>query len=453
VPTTQYGLVNTFDIVKPGATSHEVLALVASRNYGQDPAQGQTMTNLPADVSDTFGAGSTFKIFTTAAAFEQGKIGLNSVLRNPQTECFTFAKHVPPYCPSNAEAVNIDPLPLSEALAISPNTLFVNVEIMTGMTNVVTMAYRLGLRNSMMANHLGADPNSPSFSSSKNTDLNEPQLDSFQGEPSFTLGTAALSPLEEANVVATLGSGGMWCPPTPVLSITDRYGKPVPFSQQPCQQVVPPALANTLLNGLSHDTVPGLGTSATPAAAAHWNHPLSGKTGTTQVNKSLAFVGLTDGYAASSIVFADGSNPQKICNTNPVRLGTPSCPGNGFGGPLAAPTFFNAFNQILANTPDIPIPNADPSYLNPGSHGPLVPFVINQNSTDATNALKGAGFGVTVVPYNSLSPAGTVVGQTPQGNYVPQGTAITLYVSTGTLPPPQGSAPPPSIAPGSIGGG
>ena len=202
------------------------------------------------------------------------------------------------------------------------------------------------------------------------------------------------------------------------------------------------------------DTVAG-GTSAAPAAAAHWTRPISGKTGTTQQNKSLAFVGLTDGYAASSIVFADGSNPQKICGGGLPHLdGFPThCGGNGFGGPVAAPTFFNAFNQILANTPDIPIPGPDPNYMNPGGHGTIVPFVMNTNATDATNALKGAGFGVTQVPFNSSAPAGTVVAQTPQGNLVPPGTAITIYVSTGTLPPPQTSSAPPSIAPGSVSGG
>jgi hypothetical protein len=46
-----------------------------------------------------------------------------------------------------------------------------------------------------------------------------------------------------------------------------------------------------------------------------------------------------------------------------------------------------------------------------------------------------------------------VVGQNPQGNLVPTSTPIKLFVSTGTLPPPQGSSAPPSIAPGSISGG
>jgi membrane peptidoglycan carboxypeptidase len=452
------GLANTFDIVKPGNTSHELLALVANRAYGNNPNAGQTLTNLPAAVSDTFGAGSTFKIFTSAAAMEQGKVGLNTVLPNPQNACFQFLdpRYNPAYCIGNAEHAAAQ-LPLSSALAISPNTFFVGLEQQTGLKNVLTMAYRLGMRNTMEANVYGSNPQSPQ-SIANNKQLKDgswtsPQITHFLTRPSFTLGVAALSPLELANSAATLDSGGVWCPPTPILSVTDRYGKPVSVPQQACEQVIPPAEANTLLNGLSHDTV-SPGTSAAPAAAAGWTRPIAAKTGTTQVNKSLAFVGITDGYAASSIFFADGSHPENICDPQAPRLA--SSPGEctgGFGGPVAAPTFFNAFNTLLAGKPDIPIPGPDPAYLNAGDRGNTVPFVMNQQSAAAVDALRAAGYHATMQPFNSSAPKGTVVGQTPQGNQVPTSTPITLYVSTGSLPPPQGSSAPPSIAPGSIDGG
>lgn len=447
---TADGLTNTFDIVKPGTTSHQLLALVANKTYGDDASKGQTLTNEPADVSDTFGAGSTFKITTTAAALEKGTVGLSTVLNNPASTCFQYLdpRYNPCYPVSNAETHNTDKLPLPDALAISPNTAFVGLELSTGIPNVLNMAYRLGLRNSMLANVYGGNPNAPNTKAG-GPQVDEPQLKSFRTRASFTLGVAALSPLELANVMATLGSGGVWCPATPILSVTDRYGKAVPVQQQPCERVVPTSLANTLLNGLSHDVTP-IGTSFAPGQAAHWTRPLAGKTGTTQQNKALAFVGLTGGYAASSIFFADGSHPEQICN-NPPRLAT-GCAG-GFGGPVAAPTFFNAFNQILAGQPDVPIPGPDPAYAQVGNRGPTVPFVMLQQSTAAVHALQAAGYHATIVPFNSTQPKGYVVGQTPQGNQVPTSQAITLYVSTGSLPPPQGSAAPPSIAPGSTSGG
>lgn len=454
LPPTQDGVANTFDIVKPGTMSHEVLALVANRTYGQNANQGQTMSNLPADVSDTFGAGSTFKLFTTAAALEQGKTGLNAMMPNPKMGCFDLPimnKYTKPYCLSNDDATNPDPIGLREALAISPNTAFVGLELATGMDNVLNMAYRLGMRNSMLSNVVAADPRSPQ-EQAKGGQYAVNQLAHFHNQPSFTLGTAALSPLELANVGATLDSGGVWCPPTPILSVTDRYGKPVPIVQQPCEQVVPAALANTMLNGMGQDTT-GAGTSGAAAAAANWTRPTAGKTGTTQQNESIGFLGIVDGYAASSIVFADGSHPAKICNANPPHLATQNggCRG-AFGGTVAAPTFFNAFNTLLAGTPDTPLPQPDPGYLDVGDRGGIVPYVIGQGVDQASNAIRAAGYQVAVQMYNSKLPKGQVLGQTPQGNQVAPGTAITIVVSSGVLPAPQDSAAPPSIAPGAVGG-
>jgi membrane peptidoglycan carboxypeptidase len=445
LPTNANGLANTFDIIQPGNTSHQVLAMVANRNYGTDAAAGQTLTNLPADTSDPFGAGSTFKITTTAAALEGGKVGLNSTLPNPKSACFQYLdpRYNKCYPVSNPETNNRDPLALPDALAISPNTAFVNLELQTGIPNVLNMAYRLGLRNTLENNQYGKPP----------TKANISQMQLFQNRASFTLGGGiTLSPLELANVMATLGSGGVWCPPTPILSVTDRYGKTIPFQQQPCERVVPTSLANTELNGLSHDTVPGEGTSYVPAQQTNWNLPLAGKTGTTEFAESLAFVGLTGNLAASSIFFADGSHPEKICDDTGQPYISAGCAG-GFGGPVAAPTYFQAFEQIYANQNPPGIPDPDPAYMDSGDKGPTVPFVMNQQQDAAVNALQAAGYKATIVPFNSKEPKGEVIGQTPQGNQVPTSTPITLYVSTGNLPAPQGSAAPPSVAPGAINGG
>ncbi len=74
---------------------------------------------------------------------------------------------------------------------------------------------------------------------------------------SFTLGPVWINPLELSNVAATLASHGKWCPPTPIDSIVDREGRPVPpLTQQACEQVIDPGLADTLSNGLSKDDLP-----------------------------------------------------------------------------------------------------------------------------------------------------------------------------------------------------
>jgi len=364
VPPTQDGVANTFAVIQPGSTSHNVLAMVANRSFGTDVAQGQTSTNIVADPSNVFGSGSSFKIFTSAAAMEAGKAGLNTPLPNPLKQCFTQPganQYTPQYCPQNDGAGYPDPISLANGLATSPNVAFVNLESEVGMPAVLDMARRLGLRNTLTTNEIGGQPiTDPSNPLSKDPQYNEPQSQYFLNKLSFTLGDSPVSPLEMTNVSATLMSGGVWCPPNPIALVTDRYGKPVPVKQQACEQVVPAGLADTLMTGLSQDTK--IGTSAASAKAAGWNHADIGKTGTTNLSESVAFVGGVDNYSVASMVFADGPHPQEICPGTPVHLG--NCGSGAFGGTVAAPPFYAAFAQILGNRPDTPIPAPDPTYLN-----------------------------------------------------------------------------------------
>jgi membrane peptidoglycan carboxypeptidase len=356
VPTTQDGVANTFAVVQPGQDGHQVLAMVANRNYGTDPAQGETSTDIVADASNEFGAGSSFKIFTSAAALVTGKAGLDTPLPNPDSQCFPVPdSHSACYTVHN-DGHYADPISLADGLATSPNVAFVGLESQVGMPAVLDMAYKLGLRNTLATNDAGHAPDPKSG----NPQFSQPQSQYFQNLLSFTLGNSPVSPLEMANVSATLMSGGVWCPPNPILSVTDRNGTAVPVRQQACERVIPEGVANTLEAGLSKDTTSG--TSAEAAHAAGWTRPDIGKTGTTQQSESVAFVGGVDGYAVSSMVFADGPHPREICPGTPVHLG--NCGHGAFGGTVAAPPYFHAMSRLLAGVPDQPIPPADPAYLN-----------------------------------------------------------------------------------------
>ncbi|MEC3980730.1 transglycosylase domain-containing protein [Amycolatopsis sp. H20-H5] len=363
VPTTQDGVANTFAVVRPDQDTHQVLAMVANRDLGYDPAKGQTSTNIVADASNKFGAGSSFKIFTSAAAMVTGKAGLDTPLPDPLSDCFTppaTNRYTPCYPVSNDGTSYPDPISLADGLATSPNVAFVGLESAVGMPTVLEMARKLGLRDTLATNDAGNPPiTDPADPRSKDPQYDEPQSRYFQNLLSFTLGTSPVSPLEMSNVSATLMSGGVWCPPNPILSVTDRDGRPVPVRQQACEQVVPAGVANTLMAGLSRDTTAG--TSAAAARAAGWTRPDIGKTGTTQESESVAFVGGVDDYAVSSMVFADGPHPREICPGDPVHLG--NCGHGAFGGTVAAPPYFRAMNTLLAGTPDKAIPSPDPGYL------------------------------------------------------------------------------------------
>jgi membrane peptidoglycan carboxypeptidase len=479
VPTRQDGVANTFALVRPQDGAHQVLAMVANRNLGTDTAAGQTLTNIVANPSNVFGAGSSFKIFTTAAALEEGVVGFDSDLPDPNSDCFT-----PPLAgpgtrcyPVSNDGDYDDPISLQDALATSPNVAFVDLEAKVGVAPVVRMAQRLGLRQTMRVSAAGVPPvTDPANPLSKNPQYNQPQSKFFQNLLSFTLGVSPVSTLEMANVTATLQDKGTWCPPTPILSVTDRAGHQVTVPQQPCEQVISPGLANTLVAGLSKDTVEG--TSAAAASAAGWHRPDIGKTGTTNDSESVAYIGGVNGYAASSMLFADGPHPRTLCPGPPVHLG--QCGHGAFGGTVAAPPYFRAMSKILAGQPNQPIPRPDPEFVigdkdgddndhgddddhhhkkkkhkhhddednnddnsdddsRPPSGPPLrhlvAPYTVGEQDGPASTTLTQAGYPPRTVPLPSSAPKGQVIGQTPQGN-VPKGTPITVYTSSGQPPGP-----------------
>jgi membrane peptidoglycan carboxypeptidase len=425
VPPTQDGVTNTLAVIQPGQAGHQVLAMAANRAYGIYAAAGETSSNVVAEPANVFGAGSSFKIFTSAAALEQGTAGLDTSLPNPQNACFPTGGG-PCYHVQNDGKYPAQ-VSLAQGLSTSPNVAFVSLELRVGVPHVVTMAYRLGLRDTLHTNDAGSAPiTDRSDPESGDPQYNQPQMSFFQDKPSFTLGDSPVSPLEMANVAATIRSNGVWCPPTPVLAVTDRTGQAVAIPQEPCEQVVTPAVATTLQAGLGQDTT--VGTSAAAARNAAWHHPDIGKTGTTEESESVAFIGAVDGYAASSMVFASGNSPRELCPGPPVHLG--SCGSGAFGGTVAAPPYFQAMQQLLAGQPNLPLPAADPAYRSAAGHGPIVPWVVGQPLATAQEALHQAGYGIIDVrTIASTAPQGQVVGQTPQGNQT-TGTPITLYLST-----------------------
>ncbi|WP_414638867.1 penicillin-binding protein [Actinophytocola sp.] len=460
------GIANAMAIVQPGKQRHEVKALVANRDYGLDGPAGQTTIGYPYDVMNKFGAGSTYKIFTAAAFLEKGGGIMNQIdtpyqyasrmYKGGADRCPSAGRGERWYCLSNFSENYPGRMTLQDALATSPNTGFVILEERLGnMDPVVDMATRLGLRGTMGTNMSGRTPDP----SSKDPQMNQTQSQFFRSKPgnpgnaSFTLSPAPVSPLEMANVGATIMSGGVWCPPTPLLEVLDRNGKKLDISkyEEPCEQAVPEPLANTLAVGMSKDDT-GSGTSAGAARLFNWNRPMIGKTGTTQAYKSAAFIGATPQLAASVMVFNDGPKPRPICDSQasgaPLRLcGT----GSVFGGRAPARTWFEAMGEILGAEPALPLPAPDPRYLNGGDES-KVPDVVGDSEADATAQLQNAGYQVKVVKTNRSEPKGMVVNQSPRGAALP-GELITIYVSTGYVPPAQTETPPsPPATPPATGG-
>ncbi|KJK33467.1 penicillin-binding protein [Lentzea aerocolonigenes] len=353
VPKTQNGIANVMSVVEPGKDKHKVRALVANRDYGNNAELGQVARPVPAEVLP-FGPGSVNKVFTAAAALENGVTGIDKTIDVPNTYTSrAYANGGTPWTIHNAGPYS-DKMSLTQALATSPNTGFVILQEKTGLGKVVDMAYRLGMRDTLSSVNRGGEP-------LKADGSNGPSQGDWTKQAnagSYTLGPGATSVLELANVAATIVSGGTWCPPTPVEKVIDRYGKDIPLKEKPCEQAVTPDLAYSLAQGLSHDVLPN-GTAA-GAVPPGWNRNMIGKTGTTEEHKSVAFMAATMQYAGAVMTYADGNNPQVIC-ANPIRL----CPGSSagvYGGQVAAPTWFNAMKVIHEGLPAVPLPPAAARY-------------------------------------------------------------------------------------------
>ncbi|MCH9709678.1 MAG: transglycosylase/D,D-transpeptidase PonA2 [Actinomycetia bacterium] len=436
------GVASVMSVIRPGKESHPVLAMAGNRTYGLDLDAGETMHPQPFTLAGN-GAGSVFKIFTTAAALDMG-MGINAQLAIPsrfQAKGLGSggARGCPPatWCVNNF--VNYrGSMNVTDALATSPNTAFAKLIAQVGVQRTVDMAVKLGLRSYAL----------PGTARDYDPESNESLADFVkrQNLGSFTLGPIEVNALELSNVAATLASGGMWCPPNPIDTVLDRNGEEVSVTTETCEQAVPEGLANTLANAMSRDDT-GSGTAAAAAGSTGWNLPMSGKTGTTEANRSAAFLGFTNQLAAASYVYDDSTNPSELCSFPLRQCGN----GNLFGGNEPARTWFTAMKPIANNFGEVVLPPTDPRYVD-GAPGSRVPGVAGMKQNAARKRLRDAGFEVAdqSTSVNSEAPYGAVVGTSPSGQTVP-GSIITILISNGIAPapppPPPGAPPPLGVPP------
>ncbi|CAJ1495144.1 transglycosylase/D,D-transpeptidase PonA2 [[Mycobacterium] burgundiense] len=429
------GVASVMSVVRPGKESHPVLAMASNRTYGLNLEAGETMHPQPFALVGN-GAGSVFKIFTTAAALEMG-MGINMNLDVPNRfEAKGLGSGGARGCPKDTWCVqNVSgyrsPMNVTDALATSPNTAFAKLISQVGVQRTVDMAVKLGLRSYA----------EPGTARDYHPESNESLADFVkrQNIGSFTLGPIEVNALELSNVGATLASGGVWCPPSPIDKVFDRHGKEIAVTTSTCEQVVPEGLANTLANAMSEDDK-GAGTAAGAAGSVGWDLPMSGKTGTTEANRSSGFLGFTNQLAAASYVYDDSNAPSELCSFPLRQCGS----GNLYGGNEPASTWFAAMKPIATNFGEVVLPPTDPRYVDGGPNS-RVPSVSGLKEDSARQRLTAAGFQVAeqASSVNSSSSYGTVVGTSPSGQTIP-GSIVTILVSNGVAPapPPRPEGPP-----------
>lgn len=241
--------------------------------------------------------GSSFKPFVYYAAFASGKYGPGSVV-NDSPVSYRDGSGV--YSPKNYGGGFAGPMSLQASLIQSRNVPAVVLGQKIGVSKVIEVCRRLGINSPM-----------------------RPVI-------SLPLGAGDMTPLEMANAYATFASNGWYTDPTIVVQITDSRGNVLVDNTPKPQLVLDPwstASLTTVLRGVINS---GTGRSA------NIGRPAAGKTGTTDNERNVWFVGYVPQLSTAVWVGDDANRPL----------------GKGVtGGGHAAPIWRSFMTEALKNEP------------------------------------------------------------------------------------------------------
>ncbi|MCU7727041.1 penicillin-binding protein [Actinoplanes sp. KI2] len=428
--------------VQPG--TGQVLALAANRTFSLDDSKNFLSSN-PAkrdrkikgtypnttnpiisgggDV-DGYQAGSTFKLFTMVTALKQGIPLTRTMNAGKVAQTHYIVERGSPaacpgthfYCPGNAGESEAGVYNMWSAFGHSVNTFFVPLEEEVGAGNVVQTAEDFGIQ----------------FRASNDADLAKPGNAEQWG--AFTLGVSESTPLDLANAYATLASDGKYCAPTPVKAIVTQDNEKIDVGSANCRRVVSADVARAALDaarcpvGDSAQMGSCGGGGTAPGAHGVVDHPVFGKTGTTDSSKTAALILGTTSIVVAGYL-ADPDWPQTSQHMSHGQVN---------------PAVWNTVADYMRGKPSVQFPKPGDAKVAIGDMVP-VPGVSCTTVADAQAELKNAGFiGVVGGQVASSCPAGTVADTRP-GSMAPKNTAIVLEISLG----PGGAAPP---KPGTKGG-
>jgi membrane peptidoglycan carboxypeptidase len=289
-------VISTMNMIQPGTGL--IIAMAQSRPVmGNNAKKGQTYWNLAAEPAmggiQGYQAGSTFKLFTLAAALEKGipiskrfnaKSPLNFTGRR-FTSCRGRERIWDRWSVRNAVG-HSKTIGMLEAAQFSVNTYFIQLELAAGMCRVTKMAARTGVK-------VGAR-------------IGQPPVDivrEFQDKPSFTLGTVEVSPLSMAEAYATFAARGIHCDPIIVSKITTRSGKNLAVPDANCRRVVDKDVADGVNKVLKSVVDKGTG----KRAKIYDGRAIAGKTGTIDSNEAVWFAGYTPEIAGVAMISVDNT--------------------------------------------------------------------------------------------------------------------------------------------------
>jgi penicillin-binding protein 1A len=283
-------------VVAMDPTSGDVRALVGGRDYSD--------SQFNRAVDGNRQPGSSFKPIVYAAAIADS-ITPNAMFADTALAITLPNKSI--YRPENSDNQFLGAITLRDALAMSRNVVAVQLGMMLGMDSIANLAHRMGL-NSVIAPY-----------------------------PSSAIGASAVQPLDLVAAYTTFANLGTPVEPRFIYRIEDRNRKVV-LSRE--VRALEPALdprVTYVVRDMMRDVVER-GTAASIRRYLPASIPVAGKTGTTNDNSDVWFIGLTPDVVAG--VWLGFDKPTSIAA------------GAG-GGSLAAPIWGKMLARYYAAKPEI----------------------------------------------------------------------------------------------------
>jgi membrane peptidoglycan carboxypeptidase len=355
-------------------------------------------------------AGSVFKMFTIVAALENGYPLAYSI--NAPAKYVSKYRIAPGrstcngiyYCPSNASGKAGGVTNMWTGFSRSINTFFVPLQERVGAEKVVNVAQRFGVQ----------------FRAKSDADFASNKASAHQWG-AFTLGVSSSTPLEMANAYATLAGDGMYCTPTPVQQITSKDGEKIDVGKPHCTRATSKDVARAALDAArcpvgDNAQLGSCGGSRTAAQAhATIRHPIYGKSGTTDSEKTAALiVGSSSLTIAGYLVNPDYQDHKDHMKHDVVN-----------------PAVWDTMADFLKGKPKVQFKRPSSNKIALGDQR-SIPDVKCATIAGATSRIEGAGFSASVgTEVESDCPKGTAAGTNPSGRTI-KGGYVSIEVSKGS---------------------
>ena len=347
-------------------------------------------------------AGSTFKAFTLIAALESGNSLKSRYDGDSMITVDTFPDPVRNFGSGNGQSFGV--IDVVKATANSVNSVYAQLNAEVGPAVTLDAARRAGIPDEALVN---------------------------QEVPSNVLGTASPHPLDMAQAYNTFAAQGMRTEPFIVRSVEYLSGGVVYEGGSDPERAFEADVMADVTYALTQVVEDG-----TAKKAAEIGHPVAGKTGTSNENRSAWFIGYTPQLTTAVALFQLGEDNKSMAEITPFG-GVSQVTGGSI--PLDVWTAYMTTAMAGREVMQFP-PRAD---VGEEKKPPMVaiPGVGGMSEWDARVTLEGLGFVVSVErPFDPNVPKGTAITTNPAGE-AEEGSAVAIVVSEGPEPAAEVAVP------------